>query len=169
MKKLTQAWPYDPSGQQIELQPNETLWQNGTYVVIRREYRVDEAHLIHLSIRRQDNKARPDWRDYQDIKNQLAGPHWEGMELYPDIERVVDVANQSHIWCVPIRLPFGFKEKLQVDAVASNEQWGATQRPLGDGEVSVEHQEELQRRRDDGFDPLGFTDDAIDKERAGFK
>jgi hypothetical protein len=58
----------------------------------------DNGELIHLSIKRHDRQPITDWRDKQDIKNQLCGAESEGVELYPAESRVVDTANQFHLW-----------------------------------------------------------------------
>jgi len=52
----------------------------------------------HLSIKRRDKEPIHDWRDLQEIKNQLCGPEVEAMELYPAEDRKVDSANQFHLW-----------------------------------------------------------------------
>lgn len=85
------------------------VFKNSAYTVFRRK-RSDGT--IHLSIRRNDRQPCRDWRDFQHIKNELCGPEWEGLELYPAQSRLVDAANQYHLWCTPERLPFGFNETL---------------------------------------------------------
>jgi len=65
----------------------------------------------HLSIKRRDKKAVHHWRDFQQIKNMLVGPEHEAVELYPAEERLVDTANQYHLWVLmhwTDRFPFGF-------------------------------------------------------------
>lgn len=52
----------------------------------------------HLSIRRQDREACHDWRHFQQIKNEICGTECEGLELYPSESRVLDAANQYHIY-----------------------------------------------------------------------
>jgi hypothetical protein len=56
--------------------------------------------VVWLSIKRRDKEPCHDWRDFQEIKNQLVGPECEGIELYPAESRVVDTANQYHIWVI---------------------------------------------------------------------
>ena len=51
-----------------------------------------------LSIKRLDKEPIMDWRDLQAIKTQLCGAEAEGMQLFPAESRVVDTANQYHIW-----------------------------------------------------------------------
>jgi len=84
------------------------IWKNDVYQVAVRKR---GANLVHLSIKRIDRGTIHDWRDLQEIKNQLVGPECEGVELYPAESRLVDTANQYHIWCSTdpkFRFPFGF-------------------------------------------------------------
>jgi hypothetical protein len=83
-------------------------WANGEYVVIKKDF---PNGMTHLSIRRQDRKACRDWRDFQAIKNQLCGPEREAIELYPAESRVVDTANQFHLWAMPegVKLQIGWQ------------------------------------------------------------
>lgn len=62
--------------------------------------------MVHLSIKRIDRQPIHDWRHLQQIKNEILGPDWEGLELYPAESRKLDAANQFHIsiwiqnrWC----------------------------------------------------------------------
>lgn len=48
-----------------------------------------------------DGEARHDWRDFQCIKNDLLGPDWEGIELYPKESRLLDPSNYYILWCAP--------------------------------------------------------------------
>lgn len=85
---------------------------NNKYVVCIRKLSNGETELIHLSIKRRNREALPDWRDFQEIKNDLVGRECEGVELYPAESRKVDGANQFHIWVIndeQFRFPFGFK------------------------------------------------------------
>jgi len=67
--------------------------------------------MLHISIKRLDKGHAKDWRDFQQIKNELVGPEYEAFELYPLESRLVDAANQFHLWCFAtegISLPIGF-------------------------------------------------------------
>jgi len=88
------------------------------------------GYVVVLSIRNNDRSVRRDWRDFQRIKNELLGPDWEAVELYPAEERLVDTANQFYLFCVPppYRFPFGFRDRL----VAEGGGGGAVQRDWGD-------------------------------------
>lgn len=69
--------------------------------------------LLHLSIHRNDRAAVRDWRHLQAIKNEIAGPEREACELYPAESRLMDEANEYHLWVLPEgeRFPFGTAER----------------------------------------------------------
>jgi hypothetical protein len=104
------------------------VWQNDIYEVA--VYRTPV--ITHLSIKRRDRKPVTDWRDKQEIKNQLVGPENEGLELYPAESRLVDTANQFHMWVLtdPDKvIPVGFNE----GRVTTNDSFGKSQqRPRKD-------------------------------------
>ena len=108
----------------------EEIWRNDDYVVLKRDF--EHLHLgkcVHLSIRRDDREPVSDWRDKQAIKNQLVGPECEGLELYPAESRLMDSANQYHLWvvCDPTsRVPFGWTERDTFNESIG----GSMQRPL---------------------------------------
>lgn len=105
------------------------VYLNDTYQVAV-DY-LDDA-LTHLSIKRIDKEPIHDWRDLQQIKNELCGPEFEGIELYPAESRKVDTANQYHIWVMTqkdFKFPFGFMERLVLDEDEMNET-GVKQRKL---------------------------------------
>ena len=79
-------------------------------------YKYVEGPVIHLSIKRRDRKEIRDWRDVQDIKNQMLGEEVEAVELYPAESRRLDVANQYHIYSFGPghRFPFGFTDARAV-------------------------------------------------------
>jgi hypothetical protein len=98
---------------------NKEVWANETYCV----HKDDCGEMVHLSIKRHDRQPVSDWRDKQEIKNQLVGPECEGLELYPAESRVVDTANQFHLWCFKtMKLEIGFQFGLK-----SNENIGLSQ------------------------------------------
>lgn len=111
----------------------EEQWANDQYVVHKRVHhssKHDIPPMIHLSIRRQDREPCRDWRDFQRIKNQLAGPEWEAMEIYPAESRIVDMANQYHLWCFEFELGVGWTEGRLIATSAQTERLtpGAVQR-----------------------------------------
>ena len=109
------------------------VWMNDKYQVARNEHGV----LIHLSIKRLDKSPlERDWRDYQAIKNQLIGKECEAIELFPAESRLVDNANQFHLWGwgnPEIRVPVGWNDRMVSDNPIAKSQ----QRPFeqtGEGE-----------------------------------
>jgi hypothetical protein len=70
----------------------------------------------HLSIKDHDRSARHDWRDLQRIKNELVGPEYEAIEIYPAESRLVDTCNQYHLYVFKTwRPPMGFSSRLVAD------------------------------------------------------
>ena len=65
-----------------------------------------------ISIRRIDREPIHDWRDLQRIKNDITGPESEAMEIYPAESRLMDTANQYHLFAFPatkeLSIPIGF-------------------------------------------------------------
>lgn len=104
-------------GEEITQPENESTWMNDQYVVTRTVLsNTAQESMIHLSIRRADRRAIRDWRHFQRIKNELAGPEWEGVEVFPAESRKVDTANQYHLFCFPFRLGFGLgNERVVAD------------------------------------------------------
>ena len=86
------------------------------FIRIRRDVEEGEYQMIHLSIKRNDKKPIREWRDLLRIKNTLVGEEVEAVELFPAMSRVVDEANQYHLWCIPnYTFPFGSKEPMVTD------------------------------------------------------
>jgi hypothetical protein len=80
-------------------------WINDIYSVTLRR-RPDHVFgtregMIQLGINALDGTARHDWREFQWIKNQLAGPECEAFELYPAESRLLDPSNYYSLWCFP--------------------------------------------------------------------
>jgi hypothetical protein len=123
----------------------DEIWVNDLYQVnIARGDNVPNnmfgVPMIHLSVKRRDKKPIHDWRHMQTIKDSLVGPEHEGFELYPSATRLVDTANQYHIWVfedAEHRMPIGWTTR----AVDYNppENSGVTQRPLDEEEFDFEN------------------------------
>lgn len=104
-------------GVPIERALREEIWMNPWYTAHVRALPDGDGRppgMSHLSIKRFDKAAVRDWRDFQRIKNDVLGPEWEAAELYPAESRLVDAANQYHLWCAPPGriFPFGFRERV---------------------------------------------------------
>jgi hypothetical protein len=77
------------------------LFHNNRYHVFVRRVRNPQdggPDIIHLSIRDNERTAKHDWRDFQRIKNEIVGPEYELVELYPRESHLVDSSNQYHLW-----------------------------------------------------------------------
>ena len=82
------------------------IWANDIYQVTVRRWDDDPVFgshggMIQIGINSHDGTARHDWRDLQNIKNQIAGPECEGLELYPAESRLLDPSNYYSLWCFP--------------------------------------------------------------------
>jgi hypothetical protein len=92
------------------------VWENDTY-------RVEMAmngDFIHLDISRHDARPMINWSEFQQIKNELVGPEHEAVQLFPHEGRLVDTANQYHLWVHKdpnYRFPMGFKERFVLEQV----------------------------------------------------
>ena len=63
----------------------------------------------YISIKRHDKDICNDWRDFQQIKNELVGEDIEAIQIYPAEKRLLDTANQYWLFCLPKGefIPFG--------------------------------------------------------------
>ena len=98
------------------------LWINQTYQVMLRHF--PETRAAYVSIKRIDQAPLRAWRDIQRIKDQLLGPDCEAVELFPAQGRLVDTANQYHLWGSTdpaYRFPFGFTHRAVSDDIGMGE------------------------------------------------
>ena len=97
-----------------KVQPPDQVWMNSLYQVSVYRLEGDMGVIEHLSIKRRDRRIIRDWRHLQRIKNELCGPEREGVELFPAESRLVDTANQYHLYVLPegVSLGLGFSERL---------------------------------------------------------
>jgi hypothetical protein len=113
-------------------QTSEKLFMNDVYQVT-----VSNVHTspnwpdtIHLSIMRIDKEPIHDWWDLQDIKNQLVGDEHDAIEVYPAESKIVDMANQYHLWVFAdpsVRIPIGWQQRM-VRGEKAAEDFGTKQR-----------------------------------------
>lgn len=105
---------------------SQEIWMNSKYEVSKQFHEEDTVFgsrhgIIILQISNSDGSAKHDWRDFQEIKNQLAGPDWEGIELYPREDRLRDPSNAYYLFCFKVLIKIGQKRRLvlkQKDAIA---------------------------------------------------
>ncbi|MDP9301597.1 MAG: hypothetical protein M3P43_12015 [Actinomycetota bacterium] len=72
-------------------------YENSIYVVIVAEWQGQ----MWLRIRKQNMEPVRDWRDLQRIKNELAGPEREAVQVFPAESRLADTSNNYHLWVLP--------------------------------------------------------------------
>jgi hypothetical protein len=109
------------------------VWLNDTYQVNVTRTKGEPCDLLHLSIKRIDKQPIRAWRDLQQIKNEIVGPEYEGVELFPAESRLADSANQYHIWVIDdptYRFPFGFQERFVLDGTGEIEADNSRQEPF---------------------------------------
>ena len=124
---------------EIPCEPHE-VWHNDVYHLTVRRYTRDpvfgtDEGMIQIGISSLDGTARHDWRDFQAIKNQIAGAECEAFELYPAESRLLDPSNYYTLWCFPgiKRIKVG---KMFGEVVGADEAL-APQRQLARGDAST--------------------------------
>lgn len=99
----------------MALQPERTadgaeIWANNVYSATLRRFPqgwvLGGGPWAQIGIWSDDGEPRHDWRDFQCIKNDLVGPDWEAVELYPSEERLMDPSNYFLLFCAP-EVPIG--------------------------------------------------------------
>lgn len=86
-------------------------------VFLNNLYRVQvrrEPPIVHLTITRLDGQPCKNWRHFQQIKNDIVGPEFEAVELFPAESRLVDMDNEYHLWVnadAAFRFPFGYERR----------------------------------------------------------
>jgi len=103
----------------LGIDPPIVTYVNGIYQVAVYEEPCGDGwpDMWHLSIKRRDREPLDEnrWRTLQSIKNEIVDPECEAVELYPAETRLVDTANQYHLFVLKargMRFPFGFKTRL---------------------------------------------------------
>jgi hypothetical protein len=105
VKKLTLAG----MRRQMELANKEEVYVNDLYQV-----HVDyENDIPHLSIKNNQKTTDISWQHKQWIKNDILGEEFEACELFPAESRLVNTANQYHLWGFPKgTMNFGWNARL---------------------------------------------------------
>lgn len=123
---------------------NVQSWSNGLWNVTSRRYKdgwpLGGGEYVLLCIHCEDGEPRHDWRIFQQIKNQLCGPEWEAIELYPAESRLLDPSNLFMLWCAP-SIPIG---KFEGRRINSSENCIAPQRDWEKDAMPVELKTERQ-------------------------
>lgn len=127
----------DAAAFQIERLRAQAIYMNDSYQVnvdvVRAPFGAETGDMFWLSIKRRDRELVHDWRELQQIKNMIVGEEHEGFEVYPAESRLVDTANQYHLWVFmdpTVRLPVGYRHR-EVLGSTDAEAVGARQRGFG--------------------------------------
>lgn len=125
----------DAAAAQVERLKSQSVFMNERYQVnvrlVRKPFGRRVGDVFWLSIKRRDRAPIHDWRELQQVKNAIVGDEHEGIELYPAESRLVDAANQYHLWVFAdrsVRLPVGFTDRDVQDEAAAAAGVGARQR-----------------------------------------
>lgn len=120
-REVTTASPPPEIGAQVVV-------ENSRYMVFIRLLKHPRyGEVCHLSIKTHDKAAYHDWRDFQRIKDEICGPEFEAVEIYPQARYLVDTSNQYHLWVfLEHRLELGFTERLVAEGSWEN----SVQRPF---------------------------------------
>lgn len=113
----------------VPLPEPDEVWRNERYhcsVYYLNEpefekYPNDRTGLCELSIHNHKRTPIHDWRDFQRIKNDVMGVEREACELYPSELRLIDSANEYHLFVLPKGQAFPFGEMYR--AVAGPERY----------------------------------------------
>lgn len=93
-------------------QMNRSYTYNGEYAAITREINTEWGRVIHCAFRNK-NGSEISWKEKQWLKDSLFGEDRVAIEVFPQKDRLVDVANMYHIWVFEkgFELPFGIHDK----------------------------------------------------------
>ena len=132
--QLAELAERDPDVAEHLARASET-WLNNHYIVTVYRFPEGPRDVQCMSIRSIARDASHDWRDFQRVKNEIAGEDVEGFEIYPAKKRTVDQANQYWVWCLRpgMELPVGFSER-SVDGSNDERFPMSRQRPFRRGE-----------------------------------
>lgn len=95
----------------LGLDPPDAVYGNDRYTVAVRDLGdggLGGSSALHLSFHRHDREAVRDWRHFQAIKNEVAGPERTAIEIFPPESQLVDAANEYHLWVLPENFPLPF-------------------------------------------------------------
>ena len=94
---------------QMLLANMEEVYVNDLY-----EVNVDyDMDIPHLSIKNKDKSTFVSWQHKQSIKNDILGEEFEAVEIFPAESRLLNTANQYHLWGFPKGvMQFGWNKRL---------------------------------------------------------
>jgi len=95
--------------------PKIEKWREENYLNNRYSVQISDyltadgyGHVNHLWIRHHTGVMPSSWSDLQRIKNEIIGPEYLALEVYPRMSELTDEANIAHLWVMPTDyvLPF---------------------------------------------------------------
>jgi len=81
-------------------------WRAGAYLNNRYSVQLSDVEtsigpVVHIWVRRHDDKPVRSWRELQRIKDELIGEDRVAVEVFPAKSNIVDEANMYHLWVLP--------------------------------------------------------------------
>lgn len=139
-KRLHPSRKWQPM-QMIEETDGSYTWINELYEARVVKFGTASGPMLRIGICNRDGSARHDWRDFQKIKNQIAGDEWEAVELYPAESRLIDPSNFYYLWCFQ-SLPYGIRSERRIagpdDCIAPQRGWAAGDEPEHCGVLAID-------------------------------
>lgn len=113
---------------------NVECWVNDRYqVLVRIQKPEGKPEMRHLSIHLHDRSPMRNWRHLQQIKNEVCGELWTGIEFFPREDKLTDTSNQYHLFCFPPEVDFGFGLAEEGESLVSDDEfvaaWNAAPHP----------------------------------------
>lgn len=110
-KKPFGPWEKRPIPVHHELRPvfkdsriekwREENYLNNRYSVQVSDYQIEDGIVVHLWVRHHTGVMPHSWSDLQRIKNEIVGPDYVALEVYPRVNELTDEANIAHLWVMP--------------------------------------------------------------------
>jgi hypothetical protein len=92
--------------EQFDVPVPDRCYVNDLYSVFVHELPHD---VLHISFHRHNRAPVRDWRHFQQIKNEVAGPERVAVEVFPAESELVDAANEYHLFVWPRDVEFPFR------------------------------------------------------------
>jgi hypothetical protein len=110
-------------------------WVNNVYIVQLYVNPSSWGEIKHLHVHRIDGKPIRSWSDMQRIKDELIGPEFTAVEVYPARSDLVDTVHAYHLWVLPkeVKLPFGLHLNAYADPRERHDKETALHMPLPPG------------------------------------
>jgi hypothetical protein len=111
-----------------------TYYVNDLYQCSANPIEDNKFFCMQICIRRRDGGMIWDFRHFQQIKNEIAGPEAEAVQQFPGESRLVDTSNKWHLWVLRVVhphmvVPVGWQSR-DVQYAPNRNVPGMRQRPL---------------------------------------